>query len=176
MLAGVLVLGLATALTLVLDVVEGPFGRGVRAWEGFEEGFEFIHGGRVAGDVTGRQAGMSGGLRVGRQDFLRELNSSPLTLALSRVYRPGRGEGNFETAPLGGNLRGRLYYAKLARWRRAVGSNRRGSCTVRLMRPVHAGDTVQAPLFQLRLYPRLLRPLGRRLFAKGPPVGALSQG
>ena len=32
------------------------------AGEGIEERFDLFHGGRVAGDVTGRQAGMSGGL------------------------------------------------------------------------------------------------------------------
>ena len=48
-LAGVLVAGLAAALTLAGDIVEGTLGRGVRAGEGFEEGFDFIHGGRVAG-------------------------------------------------------------------------------------------------------------------------------
>ena len=36
---------------------------------------------RVAVGGTGRQAGMSGGLSVGWQDFLRELASDPLTLA-----------------------------------------------------------------------------------------------
>ena len=48
-LAGVLVAGLGAALALAGDVVEGALGWGVRAGEGFEEGFDFIHGGRVAG-------------------------------------------------------------------------------------------------------------------------------
>ena len=54
-LAGVLVAGLGAALALAGDVVEGALGWGVRAGEGFEEGFDCIHGGRVAGGWTGRQ-------------------------------------------------------------------------------------------------------------------------
>ena len=48
-LAGVLVAGLGAALALAGDVVEGALGWGVRAGEGFEEGFDCIHGRRVAG-------------------------------------------------------------------------------------------------------------------------------
>ena len=57
------------------DAPTGGPGRGLR------NGFDLFHEGRVAGDVTEKQAGMSGGLSVGRQDFLRELDSTPSTLS-----------------------------------------------------------------------------------------------
>ena len=65
------------------DAPTGGPGRGLR-----NDSISFM-GGRVAGDVTGRQAGMSGGLRVGRQDFLRELDSTPS--AQSYFIKDGEG-------------------------------------------------------------------------------------
>ena len=48
---------MGAALALALDVVEGTLGGIVGAREGFEEGLDFFHGGRVAGGGTGRQVG-----------------------------------------------------------------------------------------------------------------------
>ena len=56
-------------------------------------------------------------------------------------------------APPGSKPRGGLSSSKLASWRRTVERDRRGSHSVRLMRPTHVGDTVQASMLQLRLYP-----------------------
>ena len=69
-LAGVLVAGLGAALAIAGDVVEGALGWGVRAGEGFEEGFDCIHGRRVAGGWTGRQGGH---VRGGGDAFVGEL-------------------------------------------------------------------------------------------------------
>ena len=48
---------MGAALALALDVVEGTLEGIVGAREGFEEGLDFFHGGRVAGGGTGRQVG-----------------------------------------------------------------------------------------------------------------------
>ena len=89
-LAGVLVAGLGAALALAGDVVEGALGWGVRAGEGFEEGFDCIHGGRVAG---GRGFGQWEDVRGDFGSWWRELGEGGLgTLILSRLnFRAGTG-------------------------------------------------------------------------------------
>ena len=74
-LAGVLVAKLAAALALVGDVVEGTLGWGVWAGEGFEEGFDFFHGGRVAG---GRGFGQWEDVRGDFGSWWRELGEGGL--------------------------------------------------------------------------------------------------